>query len=330
MKLLKKQTVFLSSAENGSGTRGNFSISLPQNDEFDETLVFKIWISQLHIRNTFSTVTAQNDAFSFAVTNPTAGAPTVWAGANLPHGALLFYDVPPILQDLLFDDTTSLKLSSRFGRLYCYDKVTTDTHRLWLRFPNTSNSAHRVFGFDAPGDYEIIPDVCPTTDPGDPDAYDRFAPDGGSYNPSSRAMSPNLMSVAILSHLLLTTSLPGDNYIVNDTGVSNAGVTCDIPITVDPLALVVYTDKEGVNAIYEKGRTVVSTLIVTLTDKNQKIVEPSNDWSFVLNIEEYRDSEQLLLDGVNKTNDYEAEVVQVLKMLLLQREYKRKKSQPAA
>lgn len=323
MKLLKKQTVFLSSAEKGNGTRGEFSISLPQNDAFDETTVFKLWISQLHIRNTFPTVTPQNCSFDFALAAPDAD-PTFLASKTLPTGIVQFYDVAALLGALLYDTDSDLRCSTRYCRLYYYNITNNNQYDLWLKFEDTatSKSAHEVFGFPAPGVYCLQADLCPPDADG---STTQYSADLGSLNPQSTSLSPNIMNVNVLSHLLVTTSLPGDNYIVNSTGVSNAGVTCDVPITVDPLSLIVYTDREGSNAIYERGRTVVSSLNVTLSDKNQNVVIPDEDWSFVLNIEQYQDTEQLLLDGVSRLNNQDSEVVQLLKMLLLQKEFRPKK-----
>lgn len=328
MKLLKKQVVFLSSAEKGSGTRGDFVISLPQNDEFDETLVFNIFISQLHIHNTFSTISDKNCYFEFAVAPP-GPEPLFLASKQLPRGALLFYNIAEILTDLLFaEDNDNLRVSTRYGRLCFYRVGDAADTVLWLNFYDNDDHgyvhglAHQAFGFPSPGKYSLIADPCPTLADGADSRYNLN--DGGSNNPTASTLSPNIIIVNTISHLLVTTTLPSDNYIINESGVSNAGVTCDIPITADPLSLIVYNDKEGVNAIYERGRTLNSSLNIKLTDKDQNIVIPESDWSFVLNIEQYRDTDQLLLDGISKGSDFGAEIAQLLKMLLLQREFRSK------
>ena len=53
MRLLKKKTVFLQSADAATGTSGNFSIDLPSESTFDEDHLFKVYISRIHLRNSF-------------------------------------------------------------------------------------------------------------------------------------------------------------------------------------------------------------------------------------------------------------------------------------
>lgn len=81
-----------------------------------------------------------------------------------------------------------------------------------------------------------------------------------------------------------------------------------------------YTDNIGVNAIYERGRTTVNTLSVLVTDKFMQKIVPNNDWSFVLTIEQLEDSPMLQLNELKKQTVSDAEVIQLLKMLLLQGE----------
>jgi len=52
--------VFLQSANAGNGTPGNFSIDLPSENTFDENDLFKVYISRIHLRNSFLYVANAN------------------------------------------------------------------------------------------------------------------------------------------------------------------------------------------------------------------------------------------------------------------------------
>ena len=52
MKLLNKRTIFLSSADRASEDLEQFSVPMPLDFTFDPTSVFKLFVSQINMRNT--------------------------------------------------------------------------------------------------------------------------------------------------------------------------------------------------------------------------------------------------------------------------------------
>jgi hypothetical protein len=60
MKLLNKRTVFLSSADRASGDLGQFAVPMPLDFTFDPTSVFKLFVSQINMRNTFFAIRPDN------------------------------------------------------------------------------------------------------------------------------------------------------------------------------------------------------------------------------------------------------------------------------
>lgn len=54
-------------------------------------------------------------------------------------------------------------------------------------------------------------------------------------------------------------------------------------------------------------------------------LDPITDWSFVITMEEYEDTDKLLLDNAKKLVSDDEEMIQIMKMTLLQKELKKRK-----
>lgn len=354
MRLLKKKTVFLQSADAGSGTTGNFSIDLPSDNTFEEDHLFKIYISRVHLRNSFFYVKYSNSQFFWCVVPTTTVAPNppasvtnpgAWTPANLPLGCLVDYDVVKFMNTLLVNPPgtasyNSLQCTLRNGRMYWNYQLPSSSAQskfyVYLyfaagtatdRYGNTvtTGPANQALGFPAANTvYKIQPDTGGLPNQ-NADASARLnSNDGCPYNPSEVAMSPQLIDCNPLTDILIMTNLPTENFCYSGNSLTNNGVTVLLPVDQPPLALLVYKDQTGGNAIYQRGRSVASSLSVQLMDKLFNPIEPKDDWSFVVTMEEYEDSDKLLLDNAKQQVQDDEQMIQIMKMTLLQRELKKK------
>ena len=138
----------------------------------------------------------------------------------------------------------------------------------------------------------------------------------------STTVTPRLMNVDNFQNVLVRTSIPSDNYTVGMTGPSASGVTVQVPTQVPPGGAIVYTDDIGVNAVYERSKSVVNNLSVELMDEAHNKIVPDQHWTFVLTIKQYEDIHGEVLEQLQKQTSADQEIMQLLKMLLLQAEYR--------
>jgi len=54
-------------------------------------------------------------------------------------------------------------------------------------------------------------------------------------------------------------------------------------------------------------------------------IDPVTNWSFLVTMEEYEDTDKLLLDNAKKLVQDDEEMIQIMKMTLLQKELKKRK-----
>ncbi len=334
MKLLNKRTVFLSSADRASGDLGQFSVPMPLDFTFDPTSVFKLFVSQINMRNTFFAIRPDNCQYFINIgsynspipVKPQAAAPYgVWTSATIPRGAPVASEIAAGINQTLQTLNSALFCVLRYGRLYFVQNTNgAATYQINLVFSNAISATgvvtgpgHEACGFPNPNNvYPVLPDANNIPN----GTALRYSYDGYSNLPSDGAMSPQLMNTNDVSDILVTTNMPHENYTLDDNGVSVTGVTVDIPVLVPAGGTICYTDTTGINAIYERGRTTVNILNVLVTDKFMTKLVPNNDWSFVLTIEHLEDSPALALAELKKQTADDEEVIQLLKMLLLKGE----------
>ena len=334
MKLLNKRTVFLSSADRASGDLGQFAVPMPLDFTFDPTSVFKLFVSQINMRNTFFAIRPDNCQYFVSIGSynspiPVKPQPTapygVWTAATIPRGAPVASEIAAGINQTLQTLNSALFCVLRYGRLYFVQNTNgAATFQINLVFSTAISTTgvvtgpgHEACGFPNPNKvYPILPD--PNNIPNGTAL--RYSYDGYSNLPNDAAMSPQLMNTNDVSDILVTTNMPHENYTLDDNGVSVTGVTVDIPVLVPAGGTICYTDNTGINAIYERGRTTVNILNVLVTDKFMTKLVPNNDWSFVLTIEHLEDSPALALAELKKQTADDEEVIQLLKMLLLKGE----------
>jgi hypothetical protein len=346
MKLVKKRNVFLSSADSVSGDKSHFSVTLPYDLGFDEKMVFKMWLSQVNIRNTFFYITETNSEY-FMRFGPVGGvipnAPTFpggqvsapWRRFELPYGCPSEVDVAAAINEQLrlFDGTTNLHCLYRFGRLYFtqINPIIPDppgpgaplANEIYFYFrprlaDGFSGPCHKAFGYsnNVLGQVQSIhPDVAIEDD-------ERMKQlDGGSNVPGDLSQPPYLMDVNSNTEVVIKTSLPSDNYKLERSGPSSTNISVQIPIAVGPNGGIIYEDTTGVCAILEMAKSVVNILEVQVVDKTDTPMIPGHDWSFVLTIEQYEDTEKQVIQQLKDQNEETKELVQLSKMSLLQHEF---------
>lgn len=345
MKLVHKRNVFLSSADMATGTRGQFVIQLPYDLVFDEKMVFKMWLAQVNLRNTFFYIDRPNSTYFLCVANvarPRPAAPVITRNPDgtpriemgefmqltLPFGFPSDRDVADIINETLLVFTQRIRCVYRYGRLY-FSQVNDREHRnanleerVFLYFSSKADilggygPCNYAFGFPRLDSvYTITPDVIEDDSPRI-NAFDEC-----SFISTEAAMSPTLMDIDHISDVIIKTNLPGDNYSIQDGSPSVTGTSVQIPIAVPPGANIIYHDEQGVNAVYEKSKTVMNTLDVQVLDKHLQPLNPGHDWSFVLNIEQYEDVDAQVLDQLKKQSQSADELIQLSKMSLLQSEF---------
>lgn len=341
MKLINKRTVFLSSADKASGDLGEFAVPMPLDFTFDPTSVFKLFVSQINMRNTFFAIRPDNCQYFLNIGSynspvpvkpPVTPAPTpgntgygVWTAATIPRGAPVASEIAAGINQTLQSMNTTLFCVLRYGRLYFVQNTNgSPKFQINIYFANTllasgskTGPAHEACGFpNANQIYAVLPDA--NNIPSGTSL--RYSYDGYSNLPSDGAMSIQLMNTNDVSDILVTTNMPHENYALDENGVTVTGVTVDIPVLVPAGGTICYTDNTGINAIYERGRTTVNILNVLVTDKFLTKLVPNNDWSLVLMIEHLEDSPALALAELKKQTADDEEVIQLLKMLLLKGE----------
>lgn len=343
MRLLQKKNVFLQSANAGSGTSGNFTIDLPSSNTFQEDHLFKVYISRIHLRNSFLYVTNANSQFFWCVLpqenakpNPptSVAVPGVWTPGNLPQGCPVDIDICNYMNSLLVNGATYMNLRCvlRNGRMYFNFLAASGTASaqfyLYLYFAQDGSTgpAHQCFGFPSANQiYTIYPDHGGVQNAGTDASARLSAYDSCPYNPAEAAMSPQLIDCNPLTDILVITNLPSDNYCYSKGSLTNNGVAVLLPVDQPPLAMLDYKDNIGGNAIYQRGRSVASSLSLQLVTRDFVQLDPITDWSFVITMEEYEDTDKLLLDNAKKLVSDDEEMIQIMKMTLLQKELKKRK-----
>ncbi len=342
----------MQSANAGDGTPGNFSIDPPNENTFDEDHLFKVYISRIHLRNSLFYVTNANSQFFWCVQPTTSAAPNaptsvatpgVWTPGNVPLGCPVDLDICNFMNALLVNPTnaySALNCALRDGQMYfnfaAAPATTTAQYNVYLYFSNgtidrtgtqqPTGPANSCFGFPAANTvYTIKPDHGGPFNAGT-DASNRLNQyDNCSYNPTEPAMSPMLIDCNPLTDILISTNLPTDNYCYSGGSLTNNGVTVLLPVDQPPLGMLTYKDDHGGNAVYQRGRSVASSLNVQLMSKDFIQIQPSTDWSFVITMEEFEDTDKLLLDNAKKVVSDDEEMIQIMKMSLLQKELRKKK-----
>lgn len=341
MKLVSRRGVFLSSADKANGTKGNFVLSLPYDFVFDENIIFKLFISQLNIRNDFFWTDQYNCCYYVNVTAigtaapaaPTLVNPGLWNRFTIPQGCFsslqiinavneqLVLAYPLVPGDAISTAVSQTSILFRAGRLYANQVAAPATIQINFYFLSVPDGTpdgpcNKAMGFlHSNQAYTITPTGLPVV------VASRRAADGGTNAPPESSMSETLMSSERVNDLIVRTSMPSDNYTVSKEGPEVTGITINVPIAVAPGGSIIYEDVVGVHAVYERTRSVVNTLMVELLDKNMNPLEPDHDWSFILTIEQYEDTDGLSLKALQENNQHQEEVIQLLKMLLLQQEF---------
>jgi len=206
--------------------------------------------------------------------------------------------------------------------------TTSAQYYLYLYFAPDVNTgpANQCFGFTASQVvYTIYPNHGGVQNSGT-DAANRLSPyDSCRYNPSEAAMSPQLIDCNPLTDILVSTNLPTDNYCYSNGALTNNGVTVLMSVDQPPLAMLNYKDDLGGNATYQRGRSVASSLTLKLMTRDFVEIDPVTNWSFLVTMEEYEDTDKLLLDNAKKLVQDDEEMIQIMKMTLLQKELKKRK-----
>lgn len=326
MRLISKKGIFVSSASRVSGTTGDFTVQLPDEFSWDESMVYKIYVNQVNMRNEYFTTRADNNCY-LVYYNPLGGAvpaaPTPdalgeWTPFFLPLGCNSDRDICKIITEQLTLRTCSVNVLYRGGRTYYNDTtvhagttVSEATFALYFMKLYGYGPAHRSMGFEQP---EVVYQIVPTA------VANPATSDGGLRAPSEASMSPAIMCVDSFTDLVMKTSFPTDNYTVHKTGPGVDGITVAIPINVPPGAAIVYHDVNGVNAVYHRSRPLVSVLDVQVFNISGDPVQPPSDWSLIINVEKYEDVDKQYVQSCKLSAINDVETQQLLKMLLLQKD----------
>ena len=347
MKLVAKSGVFLSSAQRTNGTLGQFTIQMPYDYKFDPKQIFKIWISQVNMRNTFEYITNMNRRVYFYIGStgevqpnpPAVNAEGRWRHVDLSLGSPTSREICAQINAAIgrtdFAGAPAVQVAYRYGRLHVWSNSTT-VYEVYFWFMPTLNA----FGNLQPDMYGPATRACgfPTTNVYTPGlngaAYHltarpaaegvRASPAGADFNVADDTISVQTMDSDHYNNIVIKTDLPNENYSVSRDGPSQNGITCNIPICVPIGGQILWQDTDGTYSLLERGRSVVNSLTVTVEDKFGKQLQPAHDWSFVIVIETYEDTEQEKLELLMAANKDDDQVIQLLKMLLLQKEFKGK------
>lgn len=332
MKLVAKTGVFLNTAQKTNGDNGNFNIQMPYDYKFDPKQVFKIWISQVNLRNTFFYIRPENCVLYYCIDvdpstlQPPGAALGRWSTMVLPYGVPDASQLCAILNEAFLPSNPTVFVTRRYGRLCVWSSDTAEPYHIVNFYfapanalPEARGPCNLAYGFPSSG---TIYTLYANQNPAGVD--DRLPADGCTTRPADNQLSPQLMDANHLSNIVIKTDLPSDNYVIDKSGPSNNGITVNIPIVVPPGASILWQDTHGTYAVLEKGRSVVNSLAITVEDGLGKQLTPDHDWSFIVNIETYEDVDATELDLLEKSNKGDDQVIQLLKMLLLQKEFKGK------
>lgn len=345
MKLVGKSSVFLSSAEKTNGTTGEFTIQMPYDYQFDPKLVYKIWISQINMRNTFPWISFRNSrVFCHArqVTDPgpgqagyppfpdAGGLPQDWLAIDLPYGCPNNSEVAQAMDEAFQQlPINNIRVAVRYGKLFIFHSGAADAGPVAFNvdfyFSGTQavGPCHLALGFPMTGVYTLVAERISRQA-----TAARFLPYSNGVDitalPYPTSSSVQLMDCNHLSNLVIRTDLPSENYQISRDGPVNNGITVNVPIVVPPSGAILWQDTAGTNALLEKGRSVVNSLAVRVQTKDGVQLNPDHDWSMIINIETYEDVEAQVIKALTESNTDNEQMIQLLKMLLLQNELKHK------
>ncbi len=185
MKLINKRTVFLSSADRAFGDLGEFAVPMPLDFTFDPTSVFKLFVSQVTMRNTLFAIRPDNCQYLINIGSYNSPVPVkpavtpaptprgtgygVWTAATVPRGAPVASEIAAGIDQTLQTMNTALFCVLRYGRLYFVQNTNaaTATFQINLYFANTlpptgtaTGPAHEACGFPNPNTiYPILLDA---------------------------------------------------------------------------------------------------------------------------------------------------------------------------
>ena len=361
MKLINKRNVFLSSLSRASGNTSDFSIQMPTDLGYNADLVYKMYISQANVRNSFFSITDANrqyyvvlhqtDSLFFPASEPSTfdggfviGLPGVdatprppdptpvnpgqWSSFLLPKGCLTDFEIASAVNESLlqvFNGATAplnIRCLVRFGRLHVCASDSTYSVSLFFGDGIGTGSAHRQLGFPQKGGYTITPAVVP-----DNDRVNVF--DQASNIPPETSMSPTLINTGSITDIYITTSLPNNNYEVfndfekQDIGAAITQTTISIPVMCAPGGSIVYSDTTGVNAILHRAVDHFGLMHVKVQDKNKRTLVETEDWSMLVTVETYEDTPKQKLALLKQASEDDDQMLTVLKMMLLQNELPR-------
>ena len=159
MKLLNKRTVFLSSADRAFGDLGEFAVPMPLDFTFDPQSVFKLYMRQINMRNTFFAIRPDNCQYyiqtgsfpSTAPAPPIAASLGSWTSAQIPNGAPVASEIAAGINQTLQPLGGDLFCALRYGRLYFVQNSTAGrTKQISLYFganQGITGPAHEACGF---------------------------------------------------------------------------------------------------------------------------------------------------------------------------------------
>ena len=284
MRLISKRQIFSSSADRTSGTTGNFVLNCGQQQYKGENYEYKVYLQSLDLRNDFYQISAalKNDVVRLSTDNG-----STFTNYTIPDGSP---DMPAIVNFLIktcmIASTTYNSATGQLNFSEAGPLVFDNT------FANNPNSAYMAIGM-----------LGPT----------QGTPAGITTIPAAVApafsASPNLVSTRRITDLdVLCPSISEDRFQTQSmSDLIQSQRVARVPIDAAFLQRIIYTDLDGANGTFiSAAKDTLDQFHIILQDCTGILLVPKIDWTFVLAIEVWSDTDRniqkLLADLVASSN----------------------------
>lgn len=310
--LTDRQLIYLSSANrnNQAGTSADFTIGLPLDKPLQGAggHSYKVYLSQVVLRNAFNDVTTKTGAFQFSVSG---GAPEL---LHLPLGTL---DARRLTEYFL--DKCNIHAYFENGAIV----LLNDTATFSITQP-TGSRIGEILGLDPT--LTTWPATAVTNTTGELTGLGSSSVITNSTTPyriigkQAPALAPLLVNVR--------SSLISDAYEIEQKKAAAIGVStimASIPNRASANETLVWSDPQGAGGTLLASTAELNTVRFWLTDEFGNTLKPAFDWYATLNLDKYRDDSQRVSNMLSAQTSALQEQVRLQRLQVVQRQLKRRK-----
>ena len=278
MRLVSKRQIYGNSADRSSGTTGEFVLNCGQQQYLGENYEYKVYLQSLDIRNDFYQISAALGNNTILLNKNDGNGYQTYV---IPDGAPKIPDIVNFLKTTCGVASTAYNAST--GKL-------TFSEATQLQFDNTvannPSSAYAALGMPKGSVTAIAPMVAPAF-----------------------SSTPNQVTVRAITDLdVLCSSISEDRFqTLLNSDLQQSQRVARVPISAAFMQQLIYWDLDGANGTFiSAAKDTLDRFEISLQDCSGIRVTPALDWTFVLAIEVWSDTDRniqkLLADLVASSN----------------------------